>query len=585
MIDPWQFGQQTDRSGSEDMVVRQLSAVLYALLTGTIPGADKSAYPSLESLPLGLPEEFRIICMRGMGLKTSDGVSPIPLVTLAELTALLGPWTPPEELTDQDMTWLRANQDASITTVHIKPAGPQDLLDLPASLLSAGSRPAKTAAEPRWGTNQLLFPERSEIEMLNLNDADTDLFSLFDERKLQSSQPAPDRLKRTGRAAQPTQAVDVSVIRHPSAHSDPMQAVTGQLPFPLVGQAAGPAQPQATLSSTDSDASDAASRADDLFAQTDHGSDPGLASQTSFPPLAGSVQEDARTSAASTNWDFEAPTGITRPVGSDPSDLSAEIPANNLRRQTREQPGAGRPTVSELPPSFTPGRPNSHAPNAYSSLEDDADADESVSDSIDDDVADARLLGRFSTKSVVIALAACLVVIGLVWASVTLLGHRSVKSNQQDSWPQMSAAPLDGSTPETEESQAPVKHDAKAAGEVPKPHVSTNTTPYPVLTQLFFNRPAGQDGMGWYIHLDAPHEVSRLEISIQQHGGHGQVFANATAAHPTPDQPVAEFTFDASGNTQVSLQRPVTAQDFMVWVPTDGLPPEGGLHFNDVKVF
>lgn len=78
--------------------------------------------------------------------------------------------------------------------------------------------------------------------------------------------------------------------------------------------------------------------------------------------------------------------------------------------------------------------------------------------------------------------------------------------------------------------------------------------------------------------------MSRLVISIRQSGGQGQIYANSTSTAPNQGSPVAQFTFDASGTTEVKLATPVTTQDLVVWVPLTSTP-SGGLFFNSVKVY
>ncbi|WP_425605050.1 lipid II flippase MurJ [Bombiscardovia apis] len=504
VIEPWQVGPGVDRSGSEEMVVRQLSGVLYALLTNSMPQFGTQPL-TLDALPQDTPEEFRIICSRGLELESPQGRTPIPLVTLAELTALLSPWTPPEELTDADIAWPKPGGEASIQSALITPVSDRKLLPFPEAIrLSAQA--ANHQAEPRWGTNQLLFPERSEVELLKPSDTDTDLFSIFDERRIQKRQPHQAQPGRAQGISQPTQAVDVSAIRRPE-----LRATAGE-------------------------------------------------GQKLALPLAGSQSAEA-----------QAGQDVKQTGQSDRTLLSKQsLPA------------------SALPPSFTPQRTSAGVGSesryaVQASQYEDNERGECEDN--DEDVADARLFGRFTTRSVVIAVAVALVAVGLLWATTTLINHRKPKVDTTEAWPQISASPFPENGSNENLSSKSDKHDSKVAQAVPSPYQPTNTTAYPVARQLFFSHPAGQDGMAWYVRLDAPHEVSKLEISIRQGSGHGQIFANATSAQPTLGQSVAEFAFDPSGTTVVTFKRPVTTQDLIVWVPSDGLPQEGTLHFNDVKVY
>ena len=256
--------------------------------------------------------------------------------------------------------------------------------------------------------------------------------------------------------------------------------------------------------------------------------------------------------------------------------------------------------MEPLPPSFTPEIHSMPVPVTYSVLPDD-EQDKDLDDEAD--MADTRLFGRFTTRSVVIAIAAIIVVVALVWALSTITGSRSKVGKSEGGWPVMSNVPFPGKTNESDEAtpssngngddQAQagtnagndkVSHADKKAGKVPDPPKPKNTTAYQTSRQLFLNKPAGLQGYGWYMHLTKPEEVSRLTIVAPQSGGHAQIYANSTAAQPNQGQPLADFSFDASGTTQVTLREPVTTQDLVIWVPMDGMPGNT-LRFTSVQVF
>ena len=60
-----------------------------------------------------------------------------------------------------------------------------------------------------------------------------------------------------------------------------------------------------------------------------------------------------------------------------------------------------------------------------------------------------------------------------------------------------------------------------------------NTTAYPGRSQRFLDRPGGQQGYGYYIHLDKKEDVSKIVIKIQSSGGKGYIRVN-TNGDPTP---------------------------------------------------
>ena len=90
-------------------------------------------------------------------------------------------------------------------------------------------------------------------------------------------------------------------------------------------------------------------------------------------------------------------------------------------------------------------------------------------------------------------------------------------------------------------------------------------------SQTFLDRPNGQQGYGYYLHLEKKEDVSRIVVKIRSSGGKGYVRVN-TAGDPTAGEQVAEFTFADGGTTEVKFTKPVDTQDIVMWVPMDSLP-------------
>jgi len=110
-----------------------------------------------------------------------------------------------------------------------------------------------------------------------------------------------------------------------------------------------------------------------------------------------------------------------------------------------------------------------------------------------------------------------------------------------------------------------------------------NTTAYPVASQRFLDRPGGQQGYGYYIHLDKKEDVSKIVIKIQSSGGKGYIRVN-TNGDPNAGEQVAEFTFAEGGTTEVKLDKSVNTQDIVMWVPIDSLPGNQ-LYINSMQAF
>lgn len=117
----------------DQLVIRQLAALLYALLTRT-PSSKNMTF-DLRRLDDTVPSEFRMIIMRGLTM--DDGTNhTIPMVSLSELTALLGDWTPLDKLPTQDIALPSAAGEGSIATAEVISIDEDQLAELPHSIIT-----------------------------------------------------------------------------------------------------------------------------------------------------------------------------------------------------------------------------------------------------------------------------------------------------------------------------------------------------------------------------------------------------------------------------------------------------------------
>ena len=115
--------ESTDVPSAEELAVRQLSALLYQLLTHR----RFDAASDVEALPEDTPYEFRLICSRGLRIGDED----TPLASIPEFMALLNTWVTVPELGDQHLAPPSAAGQASIERIAIRPTAVEDLLPLP----------------------------------------------------------------------------------------------------------------------------------------------------------------------------------------------------------------------------------------------------------------------------------------------------------------------------------------------------------------------------------------------------------------------------------------------------------------------
>lgn len=134
-----------DRVQGEQLAIRQLAAVLYALLTRT-PSRPGITY-DLRAVG-DIPGEFQVILSRGLELTKEDGHRSEPMLTLLELTALLGDFKPLTDLTDSDIALPTDAGTGSIANVHLRDLGDDDMAELPSTVISSEKLPELTIHRP-----------------------------------------------------------------------------------------------------------------------------------------------------------------------------------------------------------------------------------------------------------------------------------------------------------------------------------------------------------------------------------------------------------------------------------------------------
>ncbi|MBT1174371.1 virulence factor MviN [Bifidobacterium sp. LC6] len=132
-------GAALAQDGPERHAVRQLAALLYAMLTKQRNPLEPNF--SLAALPQNAPGEFQVICKRGLEL-FEQGDRSLPMASLAELNALLGEWKPLTELDDTQIELPPVAGDCSILRVLLNPpADDEHIAEIPESLIARKEMP------------------------------------------------------------------------------------------------------------------------------------------------------------------------------------------------------------------------------------------------------------------------------------------------------------------------------------------------------------------------------------------------------------------------------------------------------------
>ncbi|NEG55627.1 protein kinase family protein [Bifidobacterium platyrrhinorum] len=151
-----------DTMQGEQLAIRQLAGVLYALLTRT-PSKPGTTY-DLNAISGDIPPEFRVILSRGLELTNEQGRRGEPMLTLGELTALLGDCTPLTALADHDLALPTDPGNGSISTAMLRPLDEQEFVELPAGAVTSEKLPDLTIHRPLTEAEAARHAERVVAE-------------------------------------------------------------------------------------------------------------------------------------------------------------------------------------------------------------------------------------------------------------------------------------------------------------------------------------------------------------------------------------------------------------------------------------
>lgn len=609
-------------SGQTSMA-RQIAAVLFELLADRPFDPDKDS--SLADLASAstvqpLPDEFSLICARGLGLKNEQGLAVAPVYTLFELSALLGDFLPWDQLSFSDVEGPFRQETASVSLMKLVPqaphlVGPDNDLDfyLPPELFT---RPRANAQKPArviqshqsWDRNQL-FERDQEISLRPHAD---DFFSEFDD----------------------------------GTNFDDVSSLTGNTPH-----IAPRAYPEEANSSTRAIAINpvaaAASGASERLSQVvQPQNQEGKASRgpESLPPTI--LPQTSAAAGTDASSDFN--TGFLEPSGNSRSFKPAEIQpgsvasrgdsastsastSNSDAESSSASAFSGRQARSSL--SFPwPGKAGGSKNNVGAGSGKNAPGDERER-LYRQQVARQKREERNTLvrkRTLTVALVGIILIVALAVASSALgiFNHPALKSGGNgDVWPSLQASypgeegnspsssgkasPKGSLKPSSKPAQPSAKpstspaqqkekpgQSAPAAGPqatsypqqmnaqaVPAPPASANTTPLPITGRVFLNKPNGQNGYGLAITFSQKVTVSKLNIGMRDSGGTAYIYADADQTNPINGYALAKFSFDPSGSTMVTLSRPVQTDRIVIWVPANSLPTSHYLYFTHLMAY
>ena len=561
-------------SGAKEITTRQLGIVLYEMLTRTPHSQQESRSWSL--LPDDTPDQLRMICERAVTFPDHDASTTTPLTSPEELSALLGDTKPLDALDSEQINVLREDAQCSICIVPIRPVRQQDLLDFPSIAANAAST----------GNASLTGMARQNAEGRTKISTDFTSKPLAD---LQQSQQSSGNRPTT-----PTNSSNLDeahgwhwdfhdIATHMANILSPSEPNTNDLIFPN-------------------------SSGSNIF-------DPNSAHNAHFdftipidPKQTKCDGDDAAGGGSDTSGNALLDTSADRNTARIPVFDDSGVPIapgeESARALQEEQRAIEQGERVTLPPSFIPSATSTAHPETYQSTTTAAPAS-----SDGDDIANTPVFGSIQTKVVAIVIVSIAVVAGLIWALHVLLPDSTAQSteSEQGDWPQInvSEVPFAGQTPPTEDeksdttanesgesesttdesspTQPEVQHADKVVNAVPSPAIPESNTPLTIDVHQMITKPAGQQGLSYYMHLSEPHTAYRMVVQNRTSGGTAYIRVNTTG-DPNAGEQVAQFSFDPSGTTEIKFDRLVQTQDVIIWMPYSTIP-NGGVYFSSVQVF
>lgn len=573
-----------------------------------VPETAGIQYSSLLGQGEQIPPEFLLICERALGLRDagspdpsqSQGVSqeksggtvPTPIFTLLELSVLLGSYTPWKGLSFSDVHGPFPDSRASISQIRLQIAGINDKLTVPGYLFHSSAAPsarrgARVIHSSSWNRDQL-FQKDNEVKLSPQGD---DLFGAFDDSGRSANvSPLTGNSPKIVPAAYPeeanssTHAINVGSVQ--DTHTDtggPLSGTEGPGSAPANDNQYGPASTSERLAR--------------------------LAARPPQSPLSsGSRQAEAH--AGSSHAQSDASHGYAA------------------------QPPHTRPSVSGLPGrSVGDRRLNESAAN-----------DPELERSYDRQQKRAAREQRDSVvrhRTVTVMIVGVILIVALVAASYTmgLFRFRSPISNGNSPWPSLQAnesvngdtsssgpsAPsssgsssgsgpsssgdasssggsAQSTSPSATSSSSPSSQPAnsgpaaqggqsaaafpqtKAARGVPDPNMPSGTATIRLASTRFLNKPNGLKGYGMALTFRGTQTITKIRLSSRSSGGTGYVYADSESSNPNNGYPVGQFSFSGSGDTVITLSRPVSTDRLVLWVPSESMPSNNRVYFNRISV-
>lgn len=569
----------------ESVMVYQIAAVAFELLTGTAYTSILAPQARRMLRDVDTPADLELICIRGLALPDDHGRTPVPLVTLLEMQFLLDSYDSLHDLAKNPQVHInitgRPSSAPSITQAVFRRVDAQAIAPLPRSLRENPDATAHSEQFQEWSASELIFGGNNAVDITK-PDTSTDLFHALGELDATKLERVYDPYDFNDFVEGDTKTVgmDTQAIR---IASDSL---------------ASSRHPENSSESEGSHAESSSSAQDEI-------------STGSFSTTNRSRKNVSRETSSS----YEPKTEVIPP---------SFVPRPTQRTKTTSsdaQPASATPSTRVASTAASSG---TASPSADSSVRAQSTAQ---SDSAQSSSVQSVLTARFEqlweklrpalqTRAAVI-IGVALVLIILVSASMySLFAGQNSLNNNTDPWSQISQETVrfpgqennkGSNTPSTSDDssdksdsqksdnsksdeskntdskksdsqkttatfddskiQAEKLPKNKSVSAVPTPAGTSNSTAINPRGYTYLERPAGIRGWGYSFAFDQPTTIWRAEIGNQTGGGQVHIYADPTIDDPRSGTEVATFSFaDNNQPTNVIFKKPVTASTLVVWI-------------------
>ncbi|TCD54284.1 hypothetical protein EJ419_04405 [Alloscardovia theropitheci] len=545
----------------ESVMVYQIAALAFELLTGTAYTSLLATHGRKMLQEANAPADLELICTRGLGLPDSKGRTPVPLVTLLEMSFLLDEYEPLHELAKHPQIHINLTGEPtsapSIMQAVLRRVDAKAIAPIPRSLRENPDVNSDKESFQQWSASELIFSGNGPIDITK-PDTSTDLFHALGELDATKLERVYDPYdfndyvdSDTRTEGMNTQAIRIAAQNSIASENSSTSPTAEGANTPQDSIATGSFGTSSRVSQDNSHNN--VSRETSIYEPQTEVIPPSFAPRanqkrnTSSPQISSQSllsQEQVSESAHTSHNPFEqlwkralpllrtraaAITGVLVILL-----VLVIVAVYSLTAGRNSFNGNSDPwsQISQETVRF-PGQENNKGSN-----------EPAANDSKQADTKDAQKESASGDDS-----------------------SQSQESSSQDNKQNASSSKKSAPSFDDNAIRAQKLPREKSVSAVPTPAGTGNSTVITPRGYTYLERPGGVRGWGYSFAFDQPTTIWRMEIGNQTGGGQVHVYSDPTTDDPRSGTEVASFSFASNGQpTNVIFKKPVTATTFVVWI-------------------